>query len=231
MFPNGTEKGGGGGLKLGRTETLTVVRRTMRQSHLSHSIENIEIYRHSAKKYRDIIFCLYRAALIWIQTSQNLYIQLSNKKLTTKTLRMAQAGDLFTDAFPMQKPWQPIGIQTLQTHSIQLSEKQLTTTETLQITQARDCFTCSKLNGKGTNFRQSIFALLFFSKVSDGFAQIGSRLIIFEVIWHNIVLVIVGGIVAFFLYKQSQLKELKYYWLYWLCKLQLTDVSWMVLVS
>ena len=30
------------------------------------------------------------------------------------------------------------------------------------------------------------------------FAQIGSRLIIFEVIWHNIVLVIVGGIIAFF---------------------------------
>ena len=123
-----------------------------------------DVYRHSAKKYRDIIFCPYRAALIWIQTSQNLYIQLSNKKLTTKTLRMAQAGDLFTDAFPMQKPWQPIGIQTLQTLSIQLSEKQLTTTETLQITQARDCFTCSKLNGKGTNFRQSIFALLFFFK-------------------------------------------------------------------
>ena len=44
MFPNGTEKGGGGGLKLGRTETLTVVRSTMRQSHLSHSIENIEMY-------------------------------------------------------------------------------------------------------------------------------------------------------------------------------------------
>ena len=217
MFPNGTEKGGGGGLKLGRTETLTVVRRTMRQSHLSHSIENIEIYivyRQSAKKYRDIIFCPYRAALIWIQTSQNLYIQLSNKKLTTKTLRMAQAGDLFTDAFPMQKPWQPIGIQTLQTLSIQLSEKQLTTTETLQITQACDFFTCSKLNGKGTHFRQSIFALLFFSKASDGFAQIGSRLIIFEVIWHNIVLVIVGGIIAFFFfYKQSQLQELKYYWL------------------
>ena len=62
MFPNGTEKGGRG-LKLGRTETLTVVRRTMRQSHLTHSIENIEIYivyRHSAKKYRDIIFCPYR---------------------------------------------------------------------------------------------------------------------------------------------------------------------------
>ena len=38
----------------------------LKKKHLTHSIENIEIYivyRHSAKKYRDIIFCPYRAAL------------------------------------------------------------------------------------------------------------------------------------------------------------------------
>ena len=38
----------------------------LEKKHLTHSIENIEIYivyRHSAKKYRDIIFCSYRAAL------------------------------------------------------------------------------------------------------------------------------------------------------------------------
>ena len=66
MFPNGTEKGGGGGLKLGLNETQAVVCTTMQRSHLTHSIENIEIYsvyRHSAQKYRDVIFCPYRAAL------------------------------------------------------------------------------------------------------------------------------------------------------------------------
>ena len=38
----------------------------VQKKHLTHSIENIEIYivyRYSAKKYRDIVFCAYRAAL------------------------------------------------------------------------------------------------------------------------------------------------------------------------
>ena len=51
MFPNGTEKGGGGGLKLRRTETLTVVHRTMRRSQCSY-------WKLMCVTYSFIMFCI-----------------------------------------------------------------------------------------------------------------------------------------------------------------------------